>query len=112
MESVKERIQKLCKLRGISLHKLEVDLGFGNSTIRKWDKTQPRIDKLQAVADYFGVDVSEIAVYNIGSQNDEIKKQNDGIDDFGFAIDNYGKSLTDEQKQLLINLAKSMNTKE
>lgn len=30
-------------------------LGFGNSTIVKWDKSTPNADKLNAVAKYFGV---------------------------------------------------------
>ena len=34
---------------------LEAELGFGNSTIVKWDKSTPNADKLNAVAKYFGV---------------------------------------------------------
>lgn len=34
---------------------MESELGFGNSTIVKWDKSTPNADKLNAVAKYFGV---------------------------------------------------------
>lgn len=48
-------IQKLCKEKGISIFKLEKELGFGNGTIYKWDKSSPAVDKLKRVAEYLGV---------------------------------------------------------
>lgn len=53
--TLKNRIKTLAKQRGISLPALESELGFGNSTIVKWDKSTPNADKLNAVAKYFGV---------------------------------------------------------
>lgn len=53
--SLKERIKMLAQERGISLPTLEAELGFGNSTIVKWDKSTPNADKLNTVAKYFGV---------------------------------------------------------
>lgn len=53
--SLKERIKTLANERGISLPALEAELGFGNSTIVKWDKSTPNAEKLNAVAKYFGV---------------------------------------------------------
>lgn len=53
--SLKERIKNLAQKRGMSLPALEAELGFGNSTIVKWDKSTPNADKLNAVAKYFGV---------------------------------------------------------
>lgn len=53
--SLKDRIKQLANERGISLPTLENELGFGNSTIVKWDKSTPNADKLNAVAKYFNV---------------------------------------------------------
>lgn len=53
--SLKDRIKSLANERGISLPALEAELGFGNSTIVKWDKSTPNADKLNAVAKYFNV---------------------------------------------------------
>lgn len=53
--TLKERVKALADQRGISLPTLESELGFGNSTIVKWDKSTPNADKLNAVAKYFGV---------------------------------------------------------
>lgn len=38
-------IKKTCKQKGISVTKLEADLGFARSTIYKWDTHQPGIGK-------------------------------------------------------------------
>lgn len=53
--SLKERIKELANAKGISLPTLEAELGFGNSTIVKWDKSTPNAEKLNAVAKYFNV---------------------------------------------------------
>lgn len=53
--TLKGRIKELANQRGISLPALESELGFGNSTIVKWDKSTPNAEKLNAVAKYFGV---------------------------------------------------------
>lgn len=51
-----DKVQSLCKARGISISKLERDLGVGNASIANWkDGTVPRADRLKMVADYFGV---------------------------------------------------------
>ena len=51
------QIEKCCKENGISISALEKACGFGNATIRNWDKSMPRVDNLQKVADYFNVPI-------------------------------------------------------
>lgn len=53
--TLKERIKSLADAEGISLPVLESKLGFGNSTIVKWDKSTPNAEKLNKVAQYFNV---------------------------------------------------------
>ena len=59
MESVLyQRIKQLCSRKGITIAKLEFDLGFGNSSIKKWEKSSsPSIDKIVKVATYFDVSI-------------------------------------------------------
>jgi transcriptional regulator with XRE-family HTH domain len=57
MDTTKERIKNLATLRRVGLPKIEAELGFGNGTIVKWDKSSPTVDKLEKVADYFDVSV-------------------------------------------------------
>ncbi len=47
-------------MRGISITMLEIELGLGNGTIGKWDKSAPSSDKLARVADFFDVSVDYI----------------------------------------------------
>lgn len=55
-----ENVLALCKERGITVSKLEKDIGFGNATVRGWEKSSPRLDSAKAVADYFGVSVDSL----------------------------------------------------
>lgn len=56
-----ERIRKLCEERGITISKLESECGFSNSTIKKWQSiSTPGVDKVIAVAKYFGVSTDYI----------------------------------------------------
>lgn len=55
-----ENIRCLCRERGVSIQQLERELGFGNGTIRRWGENAPSVDKVKAVADYFGVTVDEL----------------------------------------------------
>lgn len=59
-----ERIQKICDSNGITVSKLEKDLSFSNSTIRKWKNSSPSVENLKKVADYFGVTVDELITEN------------------------------------------------
>ena len=55
-----DNISCLCKERGISIAKLERELGIGNGTIGKWANSSPTAEKLKRVADYFGVTVDSL----------------------------------------------------
>ena len=50
-----DRIKELCKNRNISIAALEKELGFSNGSIGKMRKSTPSIERLQKIADYFGV---------------------------------------------------------
>ena len=55
--TLKERIKMLANSDGLSIPKLEEELGFGSGTISRWDKSAPAADKLAKIADRFGVTV-------------------------------------------------------
>ncbi len=57
MSTIKEKVNDLCEENGITIAQLEKTLGFGNGTISRWVNSQPRADKLKAVAEYFNVTV-------------------------------------------------------
>lgn len=55
-----EKIQRLCEERGLSVPKLEQNLGFGRGSIYKWAKSSPTIDKLEKVANYLKVSLDDL----------------------------------------------------
>lgn len=52
---LKERIKSLCKSRGISMNRLEGELGFAKGYISKLGTSKPNVRKIQQIADYFDV---------------------------------------------------------
>ena len=52
-------IREICAARGTTIAKVEKAIGF-NKVIYNWDKYTPSIDKVVAVADYFGLSVDEL----------------------------------------------------
>lgn len=55
-----EKIRQLCKQSGNTLASLERTLGLGNGTIARWSVNMPSVDKVKAVADFFGCSVDEL----------------------------------------------------
>lgn len=62
--SIYQRIKDLANEKNISIRELEKQLGFSNGAVNKWEIKAPS-DKLEAVADYFGVTVD----YLLGKTN-------------------------------------------
>lgn len=58
--TTKERIKELCKEKGISINKLENELGFGSGYISKLEKSTPNSKKIKQIADYFGTSIDYI----------------------------------------------------
>ena len=55
-----DKIRQLCKESGNTLASLERSLGIGNGVIARWDAHKPSVDRVKAVADYFGCTVDEL----------------------------------------------------
>lgn len=55
-----EKVKACCKKRGITIYRLEKDLGFSTGSISKWGSTAPSVNKVKAVADYFNVSIEEL----------------------------------------------------
>lgn len=50
-----EKLQNLCKQRGITINKLEQELGMPQSSLQKIGQSVPKADRLYRVAQYFNV---------------------------------------------------------
>ena len=64
-EIMAQNIQRLMDKRGIDRNKICTDLGFKYTTFTDWVKgnTYPRIDKIEMMANYFGVSKSDLVEY-------------------------------------------------
>ena len=55
-----DKIRQLCKESGKTLASLERSLGIGNGVIARWDTHKPSVDRVKAVADFFGCTVDDL----------------------------------------------------
>lgn len=112
-----DTIKDLCTRRGISINDLEEALGYSKNTLYRLKKQTPGSDKLEAIADYFGVTTD----YLLGRTNQkepywklnekeekdiakEVEKIISGLDDGnGAEVNFYGEPMTEEQKILFMN---------
>lgn len=74
--TTREIVKKLCKDRGVSLNKLEKQLGFASGYVSKLDKSVPSSANLQKIADYLGVSLD----YLMTGNDDRFSKENIEID--------------------------------
>jgi len=54
---IKERIKELCLAKKVSMHHVEVTLGFGRGYLSKLGTSTPNAAKIQKIADFFDVTV-------------------------------------------------------
>lgn len=52
---LKERVQNLCKQKGVTAQQAEIDLGLAKGSISKLNLTTPTAGKIQRIADYLEV---------------------------------------------------------
>ncbi|MHC5248791.1 helix-turn-helix domain-containing protein [Enterococcus sp. LJL90] len=120
-----ERIKSLAKQRDITIKELAFQIGIGENSIYRWDKTSPQSDKLQKVADFFDVSTDYLLgrtntkYYELSDKekNDiaiQAEKLIDGLEN-GENQNYYGEPATEEQRDRLliaIRTAMEMNKEE
>lgn len=110
--TVYERIENLRNSKKLSQGKLEKELGFSNGSISKWKNSMPTPERLQKIADYFGVSMEYLMT---GAEKEEEKHpelsnvyfslakeaEQNGIDprDIKMAIDMLKKIREEERKK-------------
>lgn len=66
-----EQIRDIAKTKGYSVNKLEQELGFARSSINKFNKNKPSMDKVQQIADFLCVSVDYLTSCEEGGANKE-----------------------------------------
>lgn len=57
---LKDKIKELCRGKGITIQKLEQEVGLSNGAISKWGKSKPKLESLEKVAQYFDIPISSL----------------------------------------------------
>ena len=107
--SLVSRIKDLAQARKISLAELERATGISNGQIRKWDSSKPGIEKLQSVADYFGVSTDYLLERTdnpYGGLSTEQRKLTieEAIDS---VMSHDGKEVTENDREILKRIAEA-----
>lgn len=111
-----EKIKELADKHGISLMKLEEDLGYSRNTLYKLKSQKPNAERISEIADYFHVSTD----YLLGrTDNPNVAgkpqaNQEIDINDLDGRIMLFdGKPLTDEDKRAIKGIIEGfMNSKE
>ena len=120
-----DTIKKLCKKQGVTVTGAEKDLGFARGSLCKVNTNKPSIQKVQKLADYFGVSVdylmnqnetaSETLVNELNSKDEKdiAKSLSDTLGKLesqdGLMFD--GEAIDDETRELLkISLENAIRT--
>ena len=107
--SVLYKIKDLANEKGVSLSELERSIGISNGSISKWEKSSPKADTLQKVANYFNVSTD----YLLGRTNNKYLNANQEIDDnileraLDSAMSYDGKGISDADRPIIKNFIKA-----
>ena len=104
-----ERIQELCKNKGVSGSRMCLDLGLSKSTlsdIKSGRKKGVSMPTAQKIAGYFGISVDEL-------YGEDEKKENPTVKDDGISADmreliDCIKKLPEDKIQMLLQVARSI----
>lgn len=55
-----EKVKTLCEKKNMTVRKLEEELGFSNGAVSKWNKSNPSVNAIKKVADYFEITIDEL----------------------------------------------------
>lgn len=99
-----KNLQKYINESGKTQKEIAEELGFSISTFGSWCTGQkmPRMDKIQRLADYFGIKKSDLVEeYNPNSRTVEIN-----MDDFQYAFYNASAKLSENDKKKILEYAR------
>lgn len=96
-----EKIRELCKSNGISISRLEKEIGLGNGTIGKWEKfgRKPKYEHLKAIADIFNVTIADLT----GEEQKETPStQGGGLSEKNKRLIDWFRSLPPEKQRAIL----------
>ena len=104
-----EIINGLLKQRGISAAKMMSELGFSSGLYSQWKsgKQKPSREKLDKIADYFGVSIDYLlgkdATISQISKNEEKEQKNNDTDNSDIPSDSLALNISDSELTDILN---------
>lgn len=86
--TIVERIKMRCKEKGTSMNALEKELGFGNGSIRLWDKKEPGSQKVILVAERLDLSLDWLLT---GKESGNLTSEEQQLIDYYRKADDRGK---------------------
>ena len=98
-------IKRFMEQKGVTNQQVCDALGFKYTTFMDWIKavTYPRIGKVEAMANYFGCEKSDLI-----EDKKEQSTEDDGLSDNQRVLIEFAKSLSEDQAALALRLLKSL----
>lgn len=96
------RFNELLHSRKVTQKEIAAVCGVSTSTVSTWSKgiNMPRMDRLERLAAYFDLPASSLI---------ESRETEPGFDDFTYAMQNEFQELSEDDRQLLLTLARQLN---
>ena len=107
-----EIFAKLLKEKGVTPYQVSKATGVAQSSLSDWTngRSKPKYEKMLAISDYFGVSVD----YLLGNEPKEKTPAEADVtfDDFTYAMYGEAKELTDEDKNMLLEMARMLKKRQ
>ena len=107
-----EIFAKLLKEKVVTPYQVSKATGVAQSSLSDWKngRSKPKYEKMLAISDYFGVSVD----YLLGNEPKEKTPAEADVtfDDFTYAMYGEAKELTDEDKNMLLEMARMLKKRQ
>ena len=100
-----EIFERLLQERGVTAYRVSRETGSATATLTDWKmgRSTPKADKLQRIAEYFGVSLT----FLLGQEEQPVAVPSSlTLDDFSYALYREAQELTEENKQKLLEMAR------
>jgi len=101
-----KNLRRLMQERNVSAKEMSKALNFPYTTLLSWLNAEnyPRIDKIEIMANYFGVQKSVL----IEEEKQEGPANNDGISESKQALIDYAKALPEDMAEMALRVLRSI----
>lgn len=107
MGTLYERIQSLCKNKGVSGSRMCLDLGLSKSTMSDLKNGRTKgisVATAQKIAGYFGITVDEL----YGEEKEKPTAQGDGLTENQRKLMDFVKSVPDDKADMILRVMRSI----